>query len=439
MDPVTKVTNKALVWAVSLLVGSCAAVGLIMMFAGMRVTGFDNLLGTAGEQVARTGFDYSVPAVGNIFGPGLAVVSEEGKRLAQDLLPDEPTVWGGVTINWQKWGVSNPEITVSDGSASESGNENGGTGNVPTPEIVPTSPPCSPPGTYALQALTYWEAGDFENALVYVDLADSNDCLGRILVQDYFAPFQVAIQILANADSVAAVRAASIKTEVLNPAWPGTYSARAFANASEWLNHTPLAMTEAKQVLAGAELSVITLDAKNGLLDDTGWGFLESDEDLFMIGIAYGSGFNVSIQFTRAELVQLETVLSIKQGSLTTVGNTITVQGSFLPDHFPSVPAPDPNVLVPTQQPATPVPPPSTDNGESGGGQAPAGAVACIYPGQSNSGMTLRDWVVDNFDQETWKWVRDNNDRNGMSIVQRWDDNVNKKIEVWLPPGSSCP
>jgi len=332
------------------------AVGLfliILSLAALGVFGFDVLFGEMGAKTAEIAVDYSIPAVKNVIEPGARILWDEGSRAVKELLPDGPVTFGPVTIDppWED-GVEN---TSEDGTADSSELGGGSPDDSSSAPVATATPiPCLANTPESLAALDAWKRGDWEVVAANINITQVNDCLARGFKKDYLDPFEIALTALQNADGEATIQAAAETTRRLNPAYPGTYSALAFVEANQWLTVKPLDVTQAN-LLAGSTVRIASVE--------TDWdcakyfGLCETDGDNFSVTIDFGEGWTAVYIFTREELGQLETALQLTAGGLTTVGNTVSVPGSLLPDPLPAVPAPAPDEY------AAPTPPPSPTTG----------------------------------------------------------------------------
>jgi len=347
MSPLGKVGDKVTAAMALILLFGC----MIFTLAGIGLTGMAPIFGEVGERTAEVAMRDSLPAVRAIVEPAGRVLWTEGGRAVKSLLPEGAVSLGPITIDpiWRQQNGDNTSEDGSAGSSEEGGGSPVGDSSAPT---APTPTPilCTVNTPESRAALTAWTTGDWETAVANINLTGEDDCLAKGLYEDYMADFEIALVALQNADGEATIRAAADTVKRLNPAYPGSYSALRFVEANGWLKAKPLDLTK-KHLLAGATVAISSADMAWWCAQHT--ALCESEGDQFDVSVDFGDGWVATYLFSRSELDQLESALQLTPGGLTTVGNTVSVPGSLLPDPLPAVPAPAADAY------AAPTPPPA--------------------------------------------------------------------------------
>ena len=349
MSPLGKVGDKVTAAMALILLFGC----MIFTLAGIGLTGMAPIFGEVGERTAEVAMRDSLPAVRAIVEPAGRVLWNEGGRAVKSLLPEGAVSLGPITIDpiWKNGGSPDGE---SPAGSSEEGGGAPSEGSSTGPIASPTPTPCVVNTTESRTALEAWKLGQWETAVANMNLTQANDCLAIGLATDYMEPFETAFIALQNAENEAQIKAAAETTKRLNPAYPGSYSALAFVEANEWLIAKPLDVTKA-HLLAGAMARIANADMSWWCGQHT--SLCQTEGDQFDVAIDFGHGWVATYLFSRTELEQIETALQLTSGALTTVGNSVGIPGSLLPNPLPAVPAPAP------EQYAAPTPPPLPTTG----------------------------------------------------------------------------
>lgn len=314
-----------------------AAFGIFVVIgflAFLGSTGLDMLIGEAGSITAETAVEESVPAVMNMIRPGASVLWDESKRAVSGFLPTDAVSIGPLTINpvWKNIGDGSGGDSNSGASGSSA---SGGDSSAAVATATPI--PCKVNTPESRAALAAWIAGDWEVAVANINITGEDDCLARGLYEEYMADFEIALAQLQNAQSESQIKAAAETIKRLNPAYPGSYSAIRFVEANVWLSTKPLDLSK-KHLLAGAMININSADLSWWCGQHT--ALCQTQGDQFDATVSFGEGWAATYLFSRSELEQLQSALQLSANALTTVGNTVSVPGSVMPDSFPAVPAP---------------------------------------------------------------------------------------------------
>lgn len=316
------------------VVGGVAVFLIILSLAAIGVFGFDVLFGEIGAKTADIAVDYSIPAVRNVLEPGAQVLWDEGSRAVKGFLPTDAVTLGPITIDpvWKSADGVDSGNNVSDSGGSAPGSDSNSS--------VVTAIPCVSNTAESRAALTAWLIGDWEATVANINLTGQDDCLAKGLYSNYMSGFEIALGQLQNAQSESQIRAAAETIRRLNPAYPGSYSALRFIEANSWLMVKPL-NTSQKHLLAGAMIAVNSADMSWWCAEHV--ALCQTEGDQFDVSIDFGNGWAATYLFSREEIEQIESALGLTKGILTTVGNSIVVPGSVVPDQIGIVPAPWPD------------------------------------------------------------------------------------------------
>lgn len=343
MSPLGKLGN----WITAVVALLVVFFALVFGLAGIGLTGMAPIFGEVGERTAAVAVRDSLPAVRAIVEPAGRVLWTEGGRAVKGLLPEGAVSLGPLTINpiWKNDG----DIVTSNIGSLETGGSSVPGGDSPVPTAVP---PCITNTSESLAALEAWKIGQWETAVANINLTRTDDCLAKGLYANYMQPFEIALGVLQNADGEAQIRASAETTKRLNPAYAGSYSAIRFVDANRWLTSKPLDVTQ-RHLLAGATIRVAAADMSWWCAQHT--ALCERKDDQFDVSVDFERGWVATYLFSRVELQQLETALGLTAGAITTVGNSVKIPGSVMPDQIPVVPAPNSDqYATPTLAPISP-------------------------------------------------------------------------------------